>query len=214
MLEVQFMKLCKPTRLTCEGKHSRVAFAANLLEKARQTLGSGGYNETVVYLTVATRSFYDAMRPELRWYVNGWFQVMSNRALAAERRGDWNLCRHDTRLTIFMKNDHMKSYERLPVIAAAFKAAMLKGELEKFVMQLKANPPKNSGEWRAAARSAVAMVSITAIMESLADRWTVELQTELEKVGIDDMFTPVTVGDDILEYLPWTHPSDLTCVKS
>jgi hypothetical protein len=209
MLEVQILRMCQSARPTREGKHQRGELAGVLLEKARRTLAAGGYDEAVLQLTLAAKSICEAMRPDMRWYVNGWFQIMSNRALAAERRGDWNLCRHDTRLTIFMRNDHIKSYQRLPLIAQAFQATLLKRELEDFVAQLNAHPPKNSGEWRTVARSAVAMISITAIMESLGGHWTPELRAELEKVGIDDMFTSVTLADDVLEYLPWTNPTDL-----
>jgi hypothetical protein len=188
---------------TRDGKHKFAEFGDRLLVKGREALGNRAYAEALMVLTCAQRAILESMKPGMRWDPNTPFQVISNRAMAAERLCAWNLCRHDTRLTLFLKNDHMRSYDRLPLLAEKFLAFQLKEELVRFVAEIKKAPPATTGGWRAAARTAIALISITGIMASLAGSLTPELREELERVGIDDMYTPVNVGADVLDYLPW-----------
>jgi hypothetical protein len=197
--------------LTRSEKHQLGALAAEFLAKGRDTLGVGSHNEAFGLLTVARQSLYKAMKPGVRWYLNGWFQVVSNRARIAQRLGYWNLCRHDTRITLFLRNDHMPSYDRLPTIAKEFKAESLQSDLEKFVAGVKHDPPTNPGQWRAAARTAVALISITAIMASMTGTLTPELLGEMERVGIEDMYTSVSVDAGVLECLSWVGEPDYEC---
>jgi hypothetical protein len=185
------------------GKHEFGELAEQFLMKGREALAGGHYEEAFTLLTIARRSLAEAMSPGLAWYANGPFQIVSNRALADERLGYWNLCRHDTRMTLFLKNDHMRSYERLPTIADRFRAENLKRELDGFVAGLKDAPPTTGGGWRKAAQTAISLISITGIMASIAGELTPDLREELRMVGIDDMHTSLNMSGDVLEYLPW-----------
>jgi hypothetical protein len=188
---------------TREGKRNFAALGEQLLDKGREKLANQRYEEAFSLLTVAKRSVSEGMKPDLFWFTNAPFQIISNRAMAAERLGYWNLCRHDTRLTLFLKNDHMRSYERLPLIANRYLASALKEELEAFVAELKKSLPMSASAWNETAKTAIALISVTGIMASITGKLTPELRHELMAVGVDDIFTPVPLSEDVLERLPW-----------
>jgi hypothetical protein len=203
--ELRLLKQAPRTReeASRDGKHHLAELTKQFLDKGRDALGNRRYDEALSMLTLARRSLTEAMKPGMVCHAVGPFQIISNRALAAERLGCWNLCRHDTRLTLFMKNDHMRSYERLPMIAEWFGAETLKQELEELVTSIKTTSPTTLGGWRTCAHKAISLISMTAIMASIAGRLTPELRQEMVAVGIDDMLTPVTSGPDWIAPLPW-----------
>jgi hypothetical protein len=185
-------------QVTRDGKKRFARAAYDLLESGRTQLAARRYVEAFTVLSVARRSLYDAMKPEQRWYLNGPFQIVSNRALAAERLGYWSPCRHDTRMTMFMQNDHVRSYERLPRTADAFGARGLTEELAVVVKQLKTDPPRIQGEWRRMVQKGVAWMSIRGIMAAIADELDDKLMGELIQIGIEDMYTSVNLPADII----------------
>ena len=200
---VTFPELCR------EGKMTKVTVAVQFLEQGRVALRTGRYPEALQCFTLARCCYAEMMRPGFRWYLNAPFQIVSNRALAAERMQLWPLCRVDTRFTLVMQPDHLKSYERLPLIASMFDAPDLAKELTTFVSDLKENKPATTGEWRKKANYAVAMISIKALMLSKMDMLTDAAREELIKDGIDDMYEPIAVDLDLLDNLPWLEESDL-----
>jgi hypothetical protein len=184
-------------------KRETAEFCDGLAWQARKVLGEGNYFLALQLLSVVHRFYGEMMKPTHRWYLSAPFQIVSNRALAAERLGLWNLCRHDTRETLFLRHDHWRSYERLPLICEKFEAPELREERGRWVAEMKVQKPRSDGEWAKAAARAVGLISIAAIMESKKGTLTPEKRAELARIGIDDCFTPFRFGNDIMEPLPW-----------
>jgi hypothetical protein len=194
--------------LAWENKLENANMSGAFLEQGRQKHREKSYNDAITMLTLAKRSIVEAMRPSQRWYTNANFAIVSNRASCAEGCGHWWLCRVDTRMTLIMAPNHVRSYERLPRIADALHANDLKIELIEFVKTVKAVPDRPIGEWRRLARAAIALISIPAIMHSRMGTLTQELREELIEIGIEDIYTPVNVELDVLPPLPWLTEDD------
>jgi hypothetical protein len=96
------------------GKLLMARIGTMFLDKGREQLSGGHSVQSLPLFTMASRYYAEAMKPGQRWFENAPFQIVSNRARAAAVQQLWNLCRHDTRMTIYMQNDHIRSYERLP----------------------------------------------------------------------------------------------------
>jgi hypothetical protein len=190
-------------------KHTMSELSQQLLEKGRNNLTQGAYDAAIRALADARQLCAGAMRPSHRWYGNARFQIASNRALAAERLEFWNLCRHDTRFTLLMQSDHWKSYQRLPLIVENFGCQRLKSEMELFLSKLETHRPSSNGEWNQAAAKAISMLSITAIMEEMTQTLSPNRRNELRRIGIEDCYTPIQVGLDVMEQLPWLDDSEL-----
>jgi hypothetical protein len=108
-----------------------------------------------------------------------------------------------------LQNDHLRSYERLPRIAAEFGALVLKSQIEVFVLRLKSQKPRTPGDWKRAAQQAIAWSSIRGLMAAISGELTPELMEELIRIGIDDMYTPLNLPADIIDPLPWLDESKL-----
>jgi hypothetical protein len=190
-------------------KHEKATWSVELLDQGRAKLADGVYREAFSLLTTARRYLWDAMRPSQRWYLNAPFQVASNRALAAERLGMWNVCRQDTRCTLVMQPDHWKSFQRLPLIAEAFEALALRAELAEMVAEIDRRKPMSARQWRKYASVGIAMISVSAIMASRMGQLSDAKREELVRLGIEDMYTPVSSRSDVMEMLPWVDESRL-----
>jgi hypothetical protein len=94
------------------------------------------------------------------------------------------------------KDDSHHGTEPRPLIREApedrgsLHARDLKIELIEFVKTFKAVPVRPIGEWRRLARTAIALISIPAIMHSRMGRLTQELREELIEIGIEVLYTP------------------------
>jgi hypothetical protein len=192
---------------TRDQKHKMAESSEVGLPEARAALTAGNYALALTAFTLARRQYCEIRKPSHRWYVNAPFHIVSNRALCAERLGCWNLCRHDTRETLFLKPDHWRSYERLPLICEKFEALELKEEMTRWVAGL--NRKMAPGDWVKAAANAIALISITGLMESKKGTLTHEKRTELIRIGIDDCFGPMHFGPDVMDPLPWLENQDL-----
>lgn len=181
----------------------------DFLERGRNSQRSRQYMKGITLFTMSKRYFVEAMKPSQRWYLNAPFALVSNRGTCAENYKQWALARHDTRFTLFMKPDHVRSYERLPKIAAEFHAKELAAMLEDFVSYVKFDMRNRTmDEWRQLSKKAVALISIEAIVLSRIGKLDDEKINELMKVGIEDMYTSCNVGPDILPPLPWLSDDD------
>ena len=198
-----FGELCR------EGKSAKMTVAGQFLEQGRTALRGCRYGDAMSCFSLARACYSEIMRPGIRWYCNAPFQIVSNRALAAERLSLWTFCRCDTRFTLVMQPDHFRSYERLPIIANAFIAPELADELTRFVEDLQRNKPTTPGEWRKKAAYGIAMISIKAIMLSKMGMLTEEKKQEMIKDGIDDMYEPINTETDLLDNLPWLEEAEL-----
>jgi hypothetical protein len=192
-----------------ENKFESANMLSAFLEQGRQKHRDRSYKEAIAMLTLAKRSIVEAMQPSHRWYTNANFAIVSNRASCAEACKHWWLCRADTRMTLVMAPNHIRSYERLPRIADAFHAKELAAELINFVKTVKSVADRPIGEWRRFTRTAVALISIPALMHSRMGTLTQELREELLEIGIEDIYTPVNVEFDVLPPLPWLTEDDL-----
>jgi hypothetical protein len=192
-----------------ERKHELAGYCEQFLNKGRAELLKPNYNEALHLFSQGRRCYGDLIRPTNRFYLNGAFELVSNRALTAERMGSWNLSRHDTRETLQMKHDHWRSYERLPLLAEKMQAPALRAELAEFVQELKSHRPESEGQCAAAAKKAIAMLSVTVMMESKKGTLTEERRKEMLRVGIDDCYTSLSFGKDVLPPLPWVADEDL-----
>jgi hypothetical protein len=210
-LEIQFLKLAPGTfeESTRDAKRHFSQLGYRFLERGREELAAAHYEKTFALLTIANRSFSKAMHPDQRSSLSNPFQLSSNRALVCLRSRYWNLCRHDTRMTIYLQNDHLRSYERLPRIAQEFGALRLKDQIAAFVLRLKSQKPRTQGEWRRAAQQAIAWTSMRGLMADIAGGLTAELMDELIRIGIEDMYTPLNLPADIIDPLPWLDESKL-----
>lgn len=197
-----FSTVCRET------KPARARSGLRLLEQGREWLRECRYVDAVNALTVAQKCFAACVFPDSRWYLVAPFPIAANRALAAERLKQWNMCRVDTRITLAKQNNHIKSYERMPIVMATFGALELARELGEFVVRLKYGTHP-AAEWSSAAAYAIGMLSISAIMMSKMGVLTEMKKRELIKIGLDEMHTGVNIGEDVMDNLPWLDESRL-----
>lgn len=182
----------------------------DLLERGRNTQRAQGYLKAITLFTMSKRYFVESMKPAQRWYLNAPFALLSNRATCAEYCNHWPLVRHDTRFTIFMKPDHIRSYQRMPKIAEKFHSKKLKELCEDLYNQVKIgyrDRPMN--EWRKFAKRAVALLSFKAIVLSRLGKLDEEKIQEMMNNGIEDMYTSCNVTADLMLPLPWLKDDDI-----
>jgi hypothetical protein len=195
--------------LTRWSKAESTLTGRGILDQARQKMSNKEYGEAIKLLTFGKRYYTQAMLPGQRWYMSGPFAVVSNRATCAEHDEHWNMARIDTRFTLLMLPDHVRSYERLPRIAESFFAPKLKAQLLALVKFVHAQKTRSVIEWRKLANRAVAMISMAAIIHSRMGTLTEAKIQELMRVGIEDMYTPITVDPGVLPPLPWLTTEDV-----
>lgn len=182
----------------------------DFLERGRNAQRTGNYIKAITLFTMSKRYFVESMKPCQRWYLNAPFALASNRGTCAENCKQWALARHDTRFTLLMKPDHIRSYERLPKIAAEFNALELQEMLFELLKYVKSDVRGRSmNEWRQLAKKAVALTSIQAIVLSRIGKLDEKKINELMAVGIDNMYTSCNVGGDVLPPLPWLTDDDV-----
>jgi hypothetical protein len=115
----------------------------------------------------------------------------------------------DTRIALSLAPDHVRSYERMIGIAEGLKAPRLAKRLKELVAEVKKKAVRSSGEWHRLAARAIGICSLPAIILDRIGKLTEERIEEFVRVGIEDHYTPVTVGPDILPPLPWLTEDDI-----
>jgi hypothetical protein len=179
------------------------------LENGRESLRKKEYEPSYFMFLQGRRNFVQAMRPGERFYMNAPFMVSSNRATCLESGGLWPIPLLDTRFTLLMQPNHMRSYERLPMIADGMHAPQLQAYVTMFVKEIRDRPDRSIAEWRKTAARAIALISLTAVTLSRLGKLTEGILAHLTKVGIEDFYEPVNVGVDVLPVLPWLTDADL-----
>jgi hypothetical protein len=179
------------------------------LENGREGLRNKEYESSYFMFLQARRNFVQAMRPGERFYMNAPFMVSSNRATCLERSASWPIALIDTRFTLIMQPNHMKSYERLPMIADGMNAPQLHAYVSIFLSQVKEEPNRSMQEWKRLAARAIALISLPAIIMSRLGLLNESTIKYLTRVGIEDMYETVNVTADILPPLPWLTEADV-----
>ncbi|OHT09526.1 hypothetical protein TRFO_21573 [Tritrichomonas foetus] len=185
------------------------SMGSDFLDRGRSAHRNGNFFKAISFFTMAKRYIVEAMKPSQRWYPSAPFAIVSNRAACAERITLWMLARHDTRFTLLMQPDHVRSYERLPKIAAALYAYSLQKEFEDLVKTVKRDINRPWAEWKQLSRIAVGLLSFTAIIHSRLGTLTDEIRERVIATGIEDMYTSCNSPPNIMEPLPWLDESDV-----
>jgi hypothetical protein len=191
-------------------KAEQAQVARGLLADGRAKMVEGDMAKAGHLFAGAKRQTGLAMVPSHRWYMNAPFAISSNRATLLEYEEDWTFARMETRFTLLAAPDHLRSYQRIARIAEASGA-----DLSPYLAPLMAEVAEAKGktksiaEWRRLARRAIAMVSLAGIIHARRGSLTPEKLEELERVGIEDMYTPVNVDGSVMPVLPWLTQADL-----
>lgn len=181
-----------------------------LMGQGRDCLTARKFKDAMFAFTMAKRAIVESVLPAHRWYVNAEFAIVSNRATCAAALGMWQLARIDSRYTLLMKPDHVRTYERLPKVAEAFSCSELVDRLNILLTEVKSEPEKKTAEdWRKLAQRGIGLTSLTVIIASRAGRLTEAVIDEAIAVGIEDLYTPVNVSVDVFPTLPWIQEEDM-----
>lgn len=176
-----------------------------MLDQGRNFLKQNQCQQSLEMFSAAKRSCVEVEYPCHRWYKEANFAIITNRATAAFYLQKYNLCRADTRFTLLIKNDHIRTYERLPALADAFSCPQLKEIFDALYLEVQ-NP---NADFKASAKKAIGLLSVSSIIYSRLGELTDELMNELIEIGIDDCFTSVNVNPAIHPILPWLKNVDL-----
>ena len=144
--------------------------ANKFLETARGVLGKAKFLEAINNLLLSIECFTRAEKPIP-------FPVYSNLATAAAQAGIWPLARAASVLTLSVKPDHAKTYEKLPRIAKEMGAT---GAEEKLT-QL-AEDVKKGGDFKEFAKRANSLLSVKCFT------------TNEDGDALEEMNTKVSVG--------------------
>jgi hypothetical protein len=189
-------------------KATVVHLALKLLEEGRAKMIERELTKGRDLLSNAKQQTVEAMRPSQRWYdMSAPFAISSNRATVLDQQENWTPLRIDTRFTLLAAPDHVRSYQRLSRIAEAYNV-----DMSAYLLPLSrevASKKKSMAQWRKLANRAIALMSLAAIIHARRGSLTPEKLEELEHVGIEDMYTPVNVGANIMPMLPWLTLADI-----
>jgi tetratricopeptide (TPR) repeat protein len=203
------MRAMVPIHCQRESQELMRQMGETFLDKGRAALQAKNYEDAVKYFSIAKRGYVDYCLPSHRWYTIAPFALVSNRATAAQQLGYWNLARIDTRFTLLMKPDHRRSYERLPAIAAAFGATVLKREFEELLAKIQKDPPKSDDGWKSLARLANGMLSVASISLTMSPTCDRDGKYPFPEIGADDLFLPINVSSKVHSLLPHLRECDL-----
>lgn len=196
-----------------ENKANKIKMmVTQFLDVGREKLTNKEYNFATKMFAMARRNCIDQALPSHRWYLNAPFAIASNRATCSANMGRWHACRFDTRFTLLMKPDHMKTYERLPKIIKAYKVPQIEAIFSEMKEEIGGKAHITQGEWSAYAAKAIALLSVSAIVQSKLGKLTDEKIEELILIGIEDAFTSVNVPLDYHPILPWLTEEDLESI--
>ena len=182
----------------------------DFLERGRNALRNNQISKALTLFTMSKRYFVETMKPSQRWYTNAPFAIVSNRGACAAKHSYWLLSLHDARFTLLLQPDHIRTYERLPLIVSAFDSQDLKQELLNLSNIVKVKPGERSRqEWQEIANRAIGLSSLIVIICSRLGKLTDEIRNEAIALGIQDMYIPCTLTPDIMDPLPWLSEKDM-----
>ena len=99
-------------------------------------------------------------------------------------------CYRKIQITLLMKPDHIRTYERLPRIALGMCSPRLAEFARSWLTRMK-EAPADDTDWEAKAQNCIAMMRLMVIWSArLTDQWTDELEEALYD-GVGEFFTPI-----------------------
>ena len=131
----------------------------DLINESRKAINEGRYRDGIAACTKAKQIVLEMIPTTERWYKHASFVIASNRATCAAMLEEWELARLDSMITLMMKPDHIRTYERLPRIASAMFCPRLADYLRKFVDRVKSSPSPDAESWRKFAKEGVVCLS-------------------------------------------------------
>jgi hypothetical protein len=182
------------------GRHLEAARAAmrdKQWDAARKELNAA------VAVASAIRKIWIRLNPERD------FAIPSNRATIAARSGEWHVTRFDTRLTLAMKPNDARSYERLIEVAKEYRVPQIVEICRDLAAQAADLPSAPIGPWRPLARRAIAVLSVTGIALAKAGGLTPAWIKRLEAVGVDDAFASINVPESVHPLASWIRADEM-----
>jgi len=193
-----------------EQKESYMEYCFNFLENGRVCLAKGQLMTSFEKFTLAKRACFEVAFPSDRWYVspNAPFAIVSNRSTASFKLQKWNISRIDCRYTLFMKPDHVRTYDRLPIIMKMLFCEELVSDME--AIKLEASDPKEKTEleWTSLASKAIGLLSLKAIVLARLGQLTEEEKQKCINAGLEDLYTPSNFSPNEYPILPWLKEGD------
>ena len=158
-----------------------------LINESRIAIQEGRYRDGIDACTKAKQIVLGMIPTSERWYEHASFVIASNRATCAALLEEWELARLDSMITLMMKPDHIRTYERLPRIASAMFSPRLADFSRRWLDGMKAVSADDT-DWEENAQMGIALMRLIVIWSSrLADNWTKEPQHH----GVGEFFTPI-----------------------
>jgi hypothetical protein len=188
---------------------TRRAGVAAALQQERAELTAGHMDRALYHGQDARNEMYYINFASGRWYVGAEFAIASNRATAAACLGHWGLVRMDSRFTLAMKPDHVRTYERMPRIIEAHFCPELLPRVERLLVEVHGLKSGTAEEWGRLAGQGIALLSLSTIILARMGRLTDEVLAQRVSVGIEDMYCPINVPPDVHPLLPWLTEDDL-----
>ena len=161
-----------------------------LINESRIAIQEGRYRDGLNACTKAKQIVLGMIPTSERWYIHASFVIASNRATCAALLEEWELARLDSMITLLMKPDHIRTYERLPRIALGMCSPRLAEFVRSWLTRMK-EAPADDTDWEAKAQNCIAMMRLMVIWSArLTDQWTDELEEALYD-GVGEFFTPI-----------------------
>jgi hypothetical protein len=198
----------RPHRTKLAQKELR-ARAQKSLQEGRQALTADRFQEAMVAFMAAKYAWGLINFESGRWYLGAEFAIASNLATCAAALGHWGFVRMNARLTLLMKPDHLRTYEKMPRIKEAHFCPQMTSRVGDLLAEVHSDEVKNADDWRRVAQVGIALLSLKAIIAARTGELTEELVEEMIAIGIEDMYTPVNVAADVYPVLPWLTVTDL-----
>lgn len=186
-----------------ENKLKMKESAMKLLDKGRKLLTERNYSESLKYFSMAKQYYVEISYPSKRWYIDIPYAIISNRATAACYIGRWNEARVDSRFTLLIKPDHIRTYGRLPKLAKAFFSPNLEELFNDMLKSIKDQANISENDWNTYSKRAIGLLSLKAIIKSRLHKLSESEIDGFIQTGIEDAFTPVNVSSEQHPLLPW-----------
>lgn len=197
------------------GKRS-IVIAEALLAKGRQYMREENMEEANKAFSISRGTYgLFANYERKRWHLMVPYQVISNRATVAEASGDIFLARFDSRCTLAMKPDHLRTYERIPRLLREFGAGELADEADELFEEAEelAAETKTGDEaikrWKELAERGIFLLSVPAIIYSMEGELTKERRKEIMETGIDDIYAPINWDPSVHPMLPFIKKNEI-----
>lgn len=198
-----------PTRYAQEKAVNALrALAGRSLQAGRDDIAGDRFSETLIHCGKARQAWSLINFETGKWHVGAEFAIASNRAYGAARLGHWALARIDSRFTLAMRPNHRRTYERIDRIIKAHFCPQLESRINDLLGKVSAVQDEASAEWNSLAQSGIALLSLSTIVAARTGRLTDEFISERMQLGIEDMYQPVSLADELHPVLPWLQESD------